>query len=174
LPVIVRVGIIQPMSLSNSGRVHSATLRRATDQDAPGVAEVLIRSRQAAADVIPPSVHPDAEVRGWVSTVVIPEREVWLAEDAGGRALGVLVLEQGWVDQLYVDPEFTGMGLGTRLIGLAKSRCPEGLQLWTFESNIGAQRFYDRHGFVEAQRTDGSGNEENAPDIRFVWTGPRS
>jgi GNAT superfamily N-acetyltransferase len=169
-----RTGIIRHMSIPDPGRVRSATLRRATPQDAAAVADVLIRSRRAAADAIPPAVHSDAEVRGWVGAIVIPEREVWLAEDAGGRTLGVLVLDQDWVDQLYVDPDFTGMGLGTRLIELAKSRRPAGLQLWTFASNAGAQRFYRRHGFLEAERTDGSGNEEKAPDIRFVWTAPQS
>ena len=158
------------MSPSHSGRVDSATLRRAGLQDAAAIADVLIRSRQAAVDAIPPSVHSDDEVLWWVSAVVIPEREVWLAEDADGRSLGVLVLKRDWVDQLYVDPTLTGMGLGSHLIELAKSRRPAGLQLWTFESNIGAQRFYRRHGFTEAERTDGSGNEEKAPDIRFIWT----
>ncbi|WP_327002107.1 GNAT family N-acetyltransferase [Dactylosporangium sp. NBC_01737] len=51
-----------------------------------------------------------------------------------------------------------------------KSRRPAGLQLWTFASNTAAQRFYLRHGFVVAETTDGSLNEERAPDIRFVWT----
>jgi GNAT superfamily N-acetyltransferase len=97
---------------------------------------------------------------------------VWLAEDAGGRALGVLVLHDDWVDQLYVEGDSTGQGLGSRLLELAKSRRPDGLQLWTFASNTAAQRFYLRHGFVVAETTDGSGNEEQAPDIRFVWTAP--
>jgi ribosomal protein S18 acetylase RimI-like enzyme len=66
------------------------------------------------------------------------------------------------------------MGLGSHLIELAKSRRPAGLQLWTFESNIGARRFYDRHSFTEAERINGFGTEEKAPDIRFVWTASQS
>ncbi|GGK31740.1 N-acetyltransferase [Pilimelia terevasa] len=157
------------MGLSHAGRVDSATPRRASLEDAPAVAEVLLRSRRAAVDAIPPAVHSDAEVRDWIRTVVIPEREVWLAEDADGRPLGVLVLDGEWVDQLYIEPAFTGMGLGSRLIQLAKSRRPAGLQLWTFVTNTAAQRFYLRHGFTVAETTDGSGNEEKAPDIRFIW-----
>jgi hypothetical protein len=42
---------------------------------------------------------------------------------------------------------------------------------WTFESNVRAQRFYERQGFVAARRTDGRDNEEGAPDILFVWRG---
>ena len=102
--------------------------------------------------------------------MVIPEREVWLAEDGDGRPLAVLVLEDDWIDQLYVAPGRTGHGVGSRLVELAKSVRPRGLQLWTFESNTDAQRFYRRHGFVVAETTDGSGNEEKAPDLRFVWT----
>jgi GNAT superfamily N-acetyltransferase len=93
-------------------------------------------------------------------------------EDIDSRPLAVLVLDDDWVDQLYVDPAFTSRGLGSRLIELAKSRQPAGLQLWTFATNTGAQRFYLRHGFIAAETTDGSGNEEKAPAIRFVWTAP--
>ena len=82
-----------------------------------------------------------------------------------------MVLADDWVDQLYVAPEWTGNGLGSRLIEVAKRRRPGGLQLWTFQSNLGAQRFYERHGFSDAERTDGSGNEEGEPDVRFVWLG---
>jgi GNAT superfamily N-acetyltransferase len=158
------------MGLSHTARVDSATCRRADPDDVQAVADLLIRSRRAAVGAIPAPVHPDAEAREWISTVVIPEREVWLMEDADSRPLAVLVLDDDWVDQLYVDPAVTGRGLGSRLIELAKSRRPAGLQLWTFATNTGAQRFYRRHGFIVADTTDGSGNEEKAPAIRFVWT----
>jgi GNAT superfamily N-acetyltransferase len=164
--------MMRSMGLSHSELVDSAASRRAGPEDAAAVADVLIRSRRAAAGAIPAAVHPDAEVREWVSAVVVPEREVWLLEDADTRPLAVLVLDDDWVDQLYVDPALTGNGLGSRLVELAKSRRPAGLQLWTFATNTGAQRFYLRHGFTVAETTDGSGNEEKAPDIRFVWTAP--
>jgi GNAT superfamily N-acetyltransferase len=164
--------MMRRMSLSHTESVESATTRRAGPEDAAAVADVLIRSRRAAGDAIPAAVHPDAETREWIRTVVLPEREVWLVEDAGSRPLGVMVLDDDWVDQLYIEPAFTGMGLGSRLIQLAKSRRPAGLQLWTFVTNTAAQRFYLRHGFVVAETTDGSQNEEKAPDIRFAWPGP--
>lgn len=160
------------MGQSHTESTDSAAARRAGPQDAGTVADILIRSRRAALGAIPAAVHSEAEIRGWVGAVVIPEREVWLMEEAGGRSLAVLVLDDDWVDQLYVDPEHTGRGWGTRLLELAKSRRPVGLQLWTFATNTGAQRFYRRHGFAVAETTDGSGNEEKAPDIRFVWPAP--
>jgi hypothetical protein len=39
--------------------------------------------------------------------------------------------------------------------------------LWVFVENPGAQRFYQRAGFYEVARTDGSDNEELIPDIRM-------
>jgi GNAT superfamily N-acetyltransferase len=160
------------MGLSHTARVDSATCRRADSDDVQAVADLLIRSRQAAVGAIPAAVHSDAETREWISTVVIPEREVWLMEDADSQPLAVLILDGSWVDQLYVEPTCTGMGLGSRLIELAKSRRPTELQLWTFVTNTGAQRFYRRHGFAMAETTDGTRNEEQAPDIRFVWIAP--
>jgi GNAT superfamily N-acetyltransferase len=148
--------------------------RRALDADAPAVAEVLIASRDAmsARGGIPPRVHDDADIAHWVATHLLPDCEVWVVDADGEQRLSaVLVLEEDWIDQLYVAPDSWGRGLGGDLVTLAKQRRPRGLQLWTFVSNEGAQRFYRRHGFVEAQRTDGSGNEEGAPDIRFVWPG---
>jgi GNAT superfamily N-acetyltransferase len=147
-----------------------AVLRRAAASDAEAVADVLIRSRRAATGSIPAAVHTDDETREWVSRVVLPQREVWLAESTAGEALAVMVLDGDWIDQLYVDPAWTGKGLGTRLVDLAKSRRPAGLQLWTFVSNAGARRFYERHGFVAVETTDGSHNEEQQPDVRFVWS----
>ena len=58
------------------------------------------------------------------------------------------------------------------LLNNAKTECDR-LELWTFQANIGAQRFYMRHGFTEAERTNGAGNEEGLPDIRYVWAAPK-
>jgi GNAT superfamily N-acetyltransferase len=153
-----------------SGRPEPSTLslRRAGPVDADAVADVLIRSR-AAAD-IPASVHDVGDVRRWVGEQLLVEAEVWLATD-GDDVVGVLALTPGWVEQLFVTPEHIGRGVGTRLLEHAMQRQPAGLQLWTFVSNRGAQRFYERHGFVEVERTDGAGNEERAPDIRYAWRG---
>ena len=103
---------------------------------------------------------------------VLNDQEAWLAVADDGTVLGLMVLDGDWIEQLYMDPAWTGRGLGTRFVELAKQRRPGGLQLWTFVSNVRAQRFYERHGFTVAERTDGSGNEEKAPDLRYVWRPP--
>ena len=144
-------------------------VRRAIPTDAAAVADVWLRSYKAALPGVR-QAHPDGEVRGWFRDVVVPERETWVA-DATGRVVGLLVLSPGDLDQLYLDPDWRGRGLGDRLVALAKERSPGGLQLWTFQVNGPACRFYERHGFVEVERTDGRGNEEREPDVRYAWSG---
>ena len=116
--------------------------------------------------------HSGDEVRGWVRDVLLPGHDVWVA-DVGRRVVGLLAVSAGWLDQLYLSPDWRGRGLGGRFLALAKETQPTGLQLWAFQVNEPAQRFYERHGFVAVERTDGCRNEEREPDVRYVWR-PRS
>lgn len=147
------------------------TVRRAGDDDAAAVASVFLDSFHATYDF--PLAHTDDEVRGWVRDRLIPNDEVWMADD-DGRAVGMLALAPGWIEQLYVDPLRLGEGVGSRLIGVAKARQPDGLQLWTFQVNERARRFYERHGFVAVETTDGASNQERQPDVRYEWKGAQS
>ena len=147
--------------------IGPAEIRRAKPGDAGVMAEVWIRSYAAAL----PSVrraHSDDEVRHWFAAVVVPRYESWVALHEG-RVVGLLVLGDAEMEQLYLEPGWRGRGLGDQFVELAKRRRPDGLSLWTFQVNEPAQRFYERHGFVEAERTDGSGNEEHEPDVRYIW-----
>lgn len=143
------------------------TIRLADADEAPVVAELYLRARKAAVPAIPPSVHDDDDVRGWVRDVLVPTGGVWLAVE-GDDVVGFLALAPGWVEHLYLDPDRTGEGIGTRLLDHAKAQQPDGLDLWAFQSNTGARRFYERHGFVAVDETDGD-NEEGAPDVRYRW-----
>ena len=147
------------------------TFRRGTEADARAAADLWLRARRAAIGAIPAPVHDDDDVRGWFASHVVGQTELWIAEDQAGTLVGILVLDERWLDQLYVEPALTGRGIGAELVKVAKRERPQGLQLWTFASNAGAQRFYDRHGFVETRRTDGRDNEEGLPNILYVWNG---
>jgi GNAT superfamily N-acetyltransferase len=94
-------------------------LRRGTAADADIAAEVYLRARHRAIPEIPPLVHSDDEVRHWMCGV-LDNQEVWLAFADHGALLGLLVLDGDWVEQLYIDPAWTGRGLGTRLLELGK------------------------------------------------------
>ena len=145
-----------------------ATIRPASAADLPAVAEVYLVARAAAA--MPLGIHPPVDVRAWVGTWDLSERDVWVAESAGSL-VGFANLTPTWLDGLYVDPGAQREGIGSALVDLAKSVRPEGFGLWVFEMNEPARAFYRRHGFVELERTDGTANEENAPDIKMVWPG---
>ena len=145
----------------------SVDLRLARREEADAVATVWLRSRAASAPAIPPPVHTESEVRGWFQHVVVPTKEVWVAEERGG-IVALLVLDDAGIDQLYVDPDHASGGIGGDLMSVAKRRRPDGITLWTFAANVGARRFYERHGFVVTDATDGD-NEEGAPDVRYEW-----
>ena len=143
---------------------------RATPADVSTVTGIYLRSRRTAWPAMPHGIHSDEETDAFVADVIIAQRETWLAWK-GETALGLLVLDGSEMDWLFVDPVAQSRGVGSALIEHAKARSPSGLTLWVFESNQRAQAFYERHGFVIVDRTGGAGNEEKAPDIRYVWPG---
>lgn len=145
----------------------TVTRRRATPADAAAVADVYLASFHAALPTVR-LAHTDDDVRAWIRDHVVPDRETWVADDAG-RVVAMLELAPGWVDQLYVAPERQGEGIGTALLALAKARASGPLELWAFQVNAPARAFYERHGFVAVEFTDGSGNEEREPDVRYRW-----
>ncbi|WP_373413135.1 N-acetyltransferase family protein, partial [Streptomyces sp. NRRL B-24085] len=141
--------------------------RRAPPRRTAAVPPSATRRRRSAGTRRPRS---DEEVRAYIRDVVVPLRETWVAEESrSGAIVGLMVLAGDLLSQLYLDPDWRGHGIGDRFVTLAKERSPRGLSLWTFQVNGPAHRFYERHGFVEAERTDGNGNEEREPDVRYVW-----
>ncbi|THA25667.1 N-acetyltransferase [Streptomyces sp. RKND-216] len=131
------------------------------------MAGVWLRSFAAALPTVR-RAHDDEAVRWWIREIVLPQQETWVAT-ADGAVVGMLALDGGELEQLYVEPTWRGRGVGDRLVALAKRRRPGGLALWTFQVNGPARRFYERHGFTETDRTDGGRNEEHEPDVRCVW-----
>jgi GNAT superfamily N-acetyltransferase len=148
--------------------MEDVQIRPALQDDAGGIAEVYLASFADTYEF--PRAHSDAETRRWIAEVLLAEREVWVATaGAEGTIVAMMALSGDMIDQLYVAPEWTGQGIGSRLIGLAQSCRPNGLDLYTFQVNRGARRFYERHGFVEVASSDGSQNEEQQPDVRYAW-----
>ncbi|MEV7422608.1 GNAT family N-acetyltransferase [Streptomyces sp. NPDC091212] len=131
------------------------------------MADVWLRSFAAALPTVR-RAHGDDDVRNWFSYVVIPRYETWVAV-ADGSVIGLLALDGEELEQLYLDPSWRGRGVGDRFIDLAKRQRPAGLDLWTFQVNGPAQRFYERHDFVPVEYTDGLHNEEYEPDVRYTW-----
>lgn len=145
-------------------------LRPASAADLPALAEIHLASRRAADGAFPMAVHGEDDVRDWVAGWDLAAYDVWLAS-AHGRVLGYARCTPTWLDDLYVHPDDQGHGAGRALLDRVKAERPDGFGLWVFESNTPARDFYAAHGFVALERTDGSANEEHAPDIKLVWPG---
>ena len=149
------------------------TFRRATADDAAAVCEVYLTSHKTFLPYAP-LAHTDEEVQDYIAHTLIEKVEVIIAELAG-RIVGLLALDRkdgtGWIEQLYLHPDVVGQGIGTQLLAIAKSRLGPPIRLYTFQANRGARRFYERHGFQAIAFGDGSGNEQNCPDICYEWRG---
>ena len=139
-------------------------IRRASAIDASAVGEVFLRARDRMAYL--PRI-PESD-RAGLGALLVERHDVWVAVE-DGTVVGFAGVSPGWLDHLYVDPDSQNAGIGTALLEHAKRLQPGGLQLWTFERNDGAHRFYQRHGFELVERTDGAGNMEQEPDARYEW-----
>jgi ribosomal protein S18 acetylase RimI-like enzyme len=142
-------------------------IRRARPEDGPGVGDVWLDAWHATFD-FPPG-HPDDDVRRWLAEELPTLYEAWVAVTPDGRVVALMAVSDTMVEQLYVAPDHHRAGIGSQLLALAKERRPDGLDLYCFQANHRARRFYEARGFVEIARGDGSGNEEHQPDIRYAW-----
>jgi ribosomal protein S18 acetylase RimI-like enzyme len=146
-------------------------LRPATPEDADELATILRAAMKRAMPWLP-DLHTPDEDRWFIREVVLPQKEVWVAERdgvvAGFTALG---LRDGveFMEHIYVAPEHQRWGVGSELMERAKERRPTGFRLWVFQRNAGARDFYERHGLRLVELTDGSGNEEKEPDALYEW-----
>ena len=140
-------------------------LRRAVAADAPAIAALFRRSRAVLSFL--PELHTVGEDLWFVTNVLIGEQQVTLAE-RDGQLLGFMAEHEGWITQLYLDPEVRRSGVGSALIADAKARNPE-LTLWCFAQNAAARAFYEARGFTVVEETNGAGNEARLPDVRYWW-----
>lgn len=113
-------------------------------------------------------IHDFADHLNFLKTVLARENKVFLAidEDAD-KAVGILAVAENELNQLYIHNDYQGIGIGTRLLEIAKDLSGGKLRLFTFEVNKGAQTFYEKHGFKIIGR--GFENEEKLPDILYEW-----
>jgi GNAT superfamily N-acetyltransferase len=146
-------------------------LRKATTEDINAIANVYLRSRKELV-AFAPLIHTDESIHQWIRNNLLPEEQVMVAEE-NGMMIGMMSLVKddgiGWIRQLYIHPDSVGHGVGTLMIQKAKAMLGSPIHLWTFQENIGARRFYERHGFLAIEFNDGSGNEENCPAILYEW-----
>ena len=72
-----------------------------------------------------------------------------------------------FIDHLYIEVDYQGMGIGSTFINMAKQAYPNGLCLYTLASNQRAIHFYQGHGFKITRR--GIAPDEGVPDVLMAW-----
>jgi len=112
-------------------------------------------------------LHTPEEDQWFFRERVFETCEVWGAFD-GAAMRGIIAFREGWIDQLYVLPTAQRRGVGKDLLQVAQNAFGR-LQLWTFQRNAPARRFYEARGFALIQQTDGARNEEKEPDALYLW-----
>jgi putative acetyltransferase len=141
-------------------------IRRASPDDLDAVA-ALFRRSFGTLDFLP-TLHTPEEDRRHLEGV-LAEQDVWVAEEEG-RVVGFLALKGDQGTFFYVDPSAQDRGYGSELFAEAQRARPGGFEFWVFQQNERARRFYEARGCVPVEFTDGSGNEEKTPDVRYRWT----
>ncbi|MBM1169895.1 GNAT family N-acetyltransferase [Microvirga arabica] len=147
--------------------MSSFVLRHASSDDMKAVAQLHRHVRRTCLPYLP-ELHTPQEDLAFFEGHVFPSSTIRLAENEG-RLIGFAVSKQDWLDHLYVDPTWHGRGVGLALLTAARQDAQE-LNLWTFQANLQARRFYESYGFRLVELTDGSGNEERTPDAHYQWT----
>jgi len=136
-------------------REQQPTLRRATDDDADAVRDLVAAAYEKYIPLIGrtplPMLTDYAEA--------IRTHDVWVL-DLSGQIVGVIELiaraDHLWVDNVAIQPEWQGHGLGRRLLGHAESEAsrlgPGELRLLTNERYLDNIAMYARYGYVETHR----------------------
>jgi putative acetyltransferase len=114
-----------------------------------------------------PELHTPEEDAWWFAERLFATTEVWLAE-AGDGPEGYVAFRPDFIEHLFIRPRAQGARLGVVLLDKAKEGAAE-LSLWTFQQNLRARLFYEKHGFVAVTETDGADNEEKLPDVLYRW-----
>jgi ribosomal protein S18 acetylase RimI-like enzyme len=105
-----------------------------------------------------------------------------LVIEIGGKLAGYATIgknrarelsQQGEIYELYLLPEYQGIGLGSRLFSAAKAKLAEsglrGLVVWALEENAGALSFYEGAGGRDIAEGVEVFEQKALKKVAFVW-----
>lgn len=76
----------------------------------------------------------------------LPQLEVYVYE-VDGYVVGFVGIDEGYVAGLFVDKEYRGVGIGSKLVSYVKELY-DFFTLHVFENNYGAVTFYENRGLL--------------------------
>ncbi|GGA56717.1 N-acetyltransferase GCN5 [Nitratireductor aestuarii] len=163
----------------------SIDIRRAEPEDADAIAAVHDRAwRGAYAGIIPHrALNAMIGRRGpqWWANAIRRSTTVLLLEVGGelagyatlGRSRARDLAQAGEIYELYLSPEFQGIGFGHRLFRAAKDMLGahgfSGLVVWVLEENDPARAFYERIGGRDAADSVEIFDNKALRKIAYVW-----
>jgi ribosomal protein S18 acetylase RimI-like enzyme len=160
-------------------------IRSAEPRDATAIADVHHEAWQGAYAGIIPHKALTAMInrrgRDWWANAVRRAASILVIE-VGGKVAGYATVgrnrarelkQQGEIYELYLRPEFQGIGLGSRLFAAARRRLAErglkGLVVWALEENDNALSFYTGAGGRDAAEGVEVFDQRALRKIAFVW-----
>lgn len=160
-------------------------IRRAEPRDAKQIAEVHFEAwRGAYAGIIPHrTLTSMINRRGpdWWANAIRRAATVLVIE-IGGRIAGYATLgrnrskelrQQGEIYELYLRPEYQGIGLGSRLFAAARKKLADhglkGLVVWVLEDNDNALAFYAGAGGRDIAEGVEVFENKALKKVAFVW-----
>ena len=160
-------------------------IRRAEVKDAPAIAHVHREAWLGAySGIIPHKALMGMVNRrgsGWWANAVRRASAVLVIE-CGDVIAGYATLgrnrarelpQQGEIYELYLLPEYQGVGLGTRLFEAARDRLSRhglrGTVVWALEENTGALSFYEGAGGRDVAEGIEVFEQKALKKVAFVW-----
>lgn len=125
-------------------------LRPSRPEDGPRVVEIWAAAVDATHDFLTPEDRAaiGAEVEGF-----LPYAPMTLAVDDRDRPLGFMLIDDGHMEALFIDPAHRGAGVGAIMIDYALAVHPA-LTTDVNEQNAQAVGFYEHMGFERTGRSE--------------------
>ena len=131
------------------------TIRQATTEDIPRIAEILVFSkRKNYRDIFKNDVASFTELQVYPLAKNLFEnpnllKNAFVYDDEFVK--GLIHIDGAEIKELYVDPFFERKGIGGKLLDYAISNYHV-QELWVLEENEKAKSFYLKHGFTETNQ----------------------
>ncbi|MBD2745629.1 GNAT family N-acetyltransferase [Microvirga sp. BT688] len=127
-------------------------VRPAGADDVPVLAAIAEQSYRAAfAGILEPDVLAGRDEAFFVERFTSSWKHMLVA-CSGERPVGFLLMTDGHIDMLFMDPVASGSGGGSLLLEAAEQQGARSLEC--FRDNHGARRFYERHGWQVEREYD--------------------
>lgn len=160
-------------------------IRRAEQRDAAAIANVHLDAWQGAyAGIIPHRALTKMLNRrntAWWANAIGRAATILVVE-MGGQIVGYATLgrnrarqlpQEGEIYELYLAPEYQGIGLGSRLFSSAREMLGahglDGMVVWALEDNAGAVGFYEGAGGRDVAEGVEVFDSKALRKLAFVW-----